>query len=312
MTPTAPDSEFLRDVVAGLSEMPKSLPCKYFYDEAGSRLFDRICRLAEYYPTRCEMAILDRHAAAIMERVEPGSVLIEYGSGSSLKTRRLLDRRRCAAYVPVDISREHLEKSARALGHDYPEVEVLPLVADFTEPLTLPRSRHDGAPRVVYFSGSTISNFGPPEAVRLLRRIATVVGPGGGLIIAVDLKKDRALLEPAYDDALGVTAEFNLNLLRRINRELGGDFVTERFRHRAVWNEDHGRIEMYLDSPSAQLVHLDGRTFTLSAGEAICTEYSYKFSRADFAGLADEAGLTVERVWTDDAGLFSVQYARAR
>ena len=312
MTSLPPDAEFLRDVVAGLSKMPKSLPCKYYYDEAGSRLFDRICRLAEYYPTRCEMEILDRHAASIMELVEPGSVLIEYGSGSSHKTRLLLDRRRVAAYVPVDISREHLEKSARALGHDYPDVEVLPLVADFTQPLTLPRSRHDGAPRVVYFSGSTISNFGPPEAVRLLRRIAAVVGPGGKLIIAVDLKKDRAILEPAYDDSLGVTAEFNLNLLCRINCELGGDFVPARFRHRAVWNEDQGRIEMYLDSLSAQTVHIVGRPFPLAVGEAICTEHSYKFSRSDFADLADEAGLNVERVWTDDAGLFSVQYARAR
>jgi len=312
MPSPTPDGEFLRDVVAGLSKTPKSLPCKYFYDEAGSRLFDRICRLAEYYPTRCEMAILERHAAAIMGLVEPGSVLVEYGSGSSLKTRLLLDQRRVGAYVPVDISREHLEKAARALGRDYPEVEVLPLVADFTQPLTLPRSRHDGAPRVVYFSGSTISNFAPPEAIQLLRRIAAVVGPGGGLIIAVDLKKDRAILEPAYDDSLGVTAEFNLNLLRRINRELGGDFVPERFRHRAVWNEPQGRIEMYLDSLSAQTAHVGGRAFPLAAGETICTEHSYKFGRAEFAGLADEAGLTVERVWTDDAGLFSVQYARAR
>jgi dimethylhistidine N-methyltransferase len=310
--PPTPDGEFLRDVVAGLSKTPKSLPCKYFYDEAGSRLFDRICRLAEYYPTRCESAILERHAGAIMDLVPPGGVLIEYGSGSSLKTRRLLDRGRVAAYVPVDISREHLESSARALGRDYPAVEVLPLVADFTRPLTLPRSRHDGAPRVVYFSGSTISNFAPPEAIQLMRRIAAVVGPGGGLIIAVDLKKDRAILEPAYDDALGVTAEFNLNLLRRINRELGGDFVPERFRHRAVWNERQGRIEMYLDSLAAQTARVAGRSFALAAGEAICTEHSYKFGVAEFAGLADEAGLSIERVWTDDAGLFSVQYARAR
>ena len=307
-----PDAEFRRDVLAGLAKTPKSLPCKYFYDEAGSRLFDRICRLAEYYPTRCETAILERHASAIMELVEPGSVLIEYGSGSSHKTRLLLDRRRVGAYVPVDISREHLHAAARVLSRDYPDLDILPLVADFTQSLTLPSSRHDGKPRVVYFSGSTISNFAPPEAVRLLRRIAAVVGPGGGLLIAVDLKKNRAIVEPAYDDALGVTAEFNLNLLRRINRELGADFVLERFRHRAVWNEQQGRIEMYLDSQSAQTVRVGGRAFALAAREAICTEHSYKFSRADFAGLAAEAGMNVERVWTDDAGLFSVQYARVR
>ena len=302
--------EFQRDVLAGLSRRDRHLPCKYFYDERGSQLFERICELPEYYPTRCELAILEAHAGAMASRLGAGCVLVEYGSGSSRKTRLLLDRLiEPRAYVPVDISREHLLASARRLAADYPHLEVVPLCADFTRPFRLPGSVTGR--RAVYFSGSTIGNFGPADATALLRQIAHLVGPGGGLLIGVDLKKDRAILEPAYDDARGVTAAFNLNLLARINRELGADFVLDRFRHRAVWNEAHGRIEMHLVSLEAQTVHLAGHSFHLARNETICTEHSHKYRVEDFAELARNAGLEVRAGWTDEAGLFGVQYAEA-
>jgi dimethylhistidine N-methyltransferase len=302
------DEGFLRDVVRGLGRRCKSLPCKYFYDARGSRLFDRICDLPEYYPTRCEVEILTRHAGAIADLVGPGCVLVEYGSGSSVKTRLLLDRlREPVAYVPVDISGEHLHTSAGRLARRYPALHIRPVCADFTMPFDLPSQLPAGR-RVVYFSGSTIGNFHPDEAVRLLAGMARLAGPAGGLLIAMDLKKDRSILEPAYDDREGVTASFNLNLLTRINRELGADFNLDRFRHRAFYNEDPGRIEMHLVSLEAQTVHVGGRVFSLTQGETICTEYSHKYSLADAQALAEKAGLSVEQVWTDDRGLFSVQW----
>jgi dimethylhistidine N-methyltransferase len=302
--------EFLRDVLAGLSAPARHLPCKYFYDEHGSHLFERICELPEYYPTRCELAILESHAGDMAALIGPGCVLVEYGSGASRKTRLLLDRLVSPrAYVPVDISREQLLASARRLAADYPHITVAPICADFTRPFRLPDL--GAGRRVVYFSGSTIGNFGPVESVALLREINRLVGPGGGLLIGVDLKKDRRILEPAYDDAQGVTAAFNLNLLARINRELGADFALDSFRHHAFWNEEAGRIEMHLVSRRSQTVHLAGRAFHLKREETICTEYSHKYSLEDFAQLASAAGLEVRAVWTDEAGLFSVQYAEA-
>lgn len=297
---------FLNDVVAGLSRPAKTLPCKYFYDRRGSELFDRICELDEYYHTRCELEILRAYADDMVRLFGPDPTLIEYGSGSSLKTRLLLDRMRGGSYVPVDISREHLLRAAGRIARDYPHLDVLPIVADFTRPFALPA--HLGR-RVVYFSGSTISNFSPAESARLLAQIAHQIGPGGGLLIGVDLKKDRSVLEPAYDDSEGVTAAFNLNLLERINRELGSDFDLDQFRHRALWNEGEGRIEMYLVSQRTQTVHLAGQRFRLREGEAICTEHSYKFTPEELAELAAQAGLAVRKVWTDERGLFSVQYA---
>jgi dimethylhistidine N-methyltransferase len=303
--------EFLDDVLAGLSRRDKHLPCKHFYDERGSQLFEEICELPEYYPTRCELAILQAHAADMADRLGPGCVLIEFGSGSSRKTRLLLDHLAGpVTYVPVDISRDFLLASANRLAGDYPHVSIVPQCADFARPFRLPASLRPEARRVVYFSGSTIGNFGPAEAHRLLRQIARLVGPGGGLLIGVDLKKDRAILEPAYDDAQAVTAAFNLNLLARINRELGADFVLDRFRHRAFYNEPHGRIEMHLVSLESQTVHLAGHCFHLAPGETICTEYSHKYSLVEFASLAQGAGLGVRDVWTDEAGLFSVQFAQ--
>lgn len=305
-TPALASSEFLRDVLAGLARVPRSLPCKYFYDERGSALFDRICELPEYYPTRTELAILRAEIDAIAAAIGPGAVLIEYGSGSSIKTRLLLDALpQLAAYVPVDISREHLLRCADRLARDYPKVPIVPAVADFTRPFALPQ--HPPGRRVVYFSGSTIGNFAPTQARQLLRLIAR---QAEALLIGVDLHKDTAILEPAYDDAQGVTAAFNLNLLARINRELGGTFDLASWQHRAFYDERHGRIEMHLVSLRTQRVCVGGVTLWFSEGETICTEHSHKYSLPGFADLCRRAGLDVTRVWTDPAGLFSVQFAQ--
>jgi dimethylhistidine N-methyltransferase len=307
----SPERErFLADVLAGLAQDPKTLPCKYFYDERGSALFDRICTLPEYYPTRTELAILRRHAGAMAAALGPRCLLVEYGSGSSTKTRLLLDRLAApAAYVPVDISREHLLHSAQALAAHYPALRVIPVCADFTQPFALPEV--SGAARVVgYFPGSTIGNFAPAEARKFLASVAEQCGAGGALLIGVDLEKPRSVLEPAYDDARGVTAEFNRNLLRRVNRELGGDFDLAAFDHRAFWNAALGRVEMHLVSRRDQVVHLAGRTIPFAKGESIHTENSHKYEIGGFAELSAAAGFGVERVWTDDAGLFSVQLLR--
>lgn len=307
--PVCAPAGFLRDVLCGLRRRPKRLPCKYFYDDAGSRLFEEICELDEYYLTRCELDLLRRQAGEMAEAAGPGAVLIEYGSGSGLKTRLLLDRmRNPAAYVPVDISGEQLRRSAERLARRYPGLPVLPVVADFTRPFELPPLPPGGGHRVVFFSGSTIGNFRPAEAVRLMAQMARVCGPGGGLLIAADRKKDRAVLEAAYNDRRGVTAAFNLNLLARINRELGGDFALDRFRHRAFYDEARGRIEMHLVSLADQAVHVGGAAFDFARGESVRTEYSYKYDREGFAALAARAGLRVERTWTDEKGWFGVQW----
>jgi L-histidine Nalpha-methyltransferase len=304
----APEREaFRRDVLHGLRRPHKELPCKYFYDARGSRLFDAICRLEEYYPTRCEREVLRRHGEELADAIGPGVVVIEYGSGSSLKTRLLLERlRRPAAYVPVDISREHLMHAAERLRARFPGLPVRPVVADFTRPFRLPDL--PAGRRVVFFSGSTIGNFPPAEAVDLLAGIRRLCGPDGGLLIGVDLKKDVAVLERAYNDTRGVTAAFNLNLLERINRELGGNFDPARFRHVAFYDPSHGRIEMHLVSRDEQVVRVGGVAFPFRQGESIRTENSYKYSPDDFATLAGRVGLAVRAVWTDEGGLYSVQY----
>ncbi len=308
----AASGEFLRDVLDGLSRAPKELPCKYFYDARGSALFDRICELEEYYPTRCEAEVLRRHAAEMAELFGPRCVLVEYGSGSSRKTRLLLDRLRDpAAYVPVDISAEHLLASARRLARRYPGLVIRPVAADFTRPFALP-PLPAASRRVVFFSGSTVGNFHPPEAVGLLAHIARLVGPGGGLLIGVDLKKDRRTLDAAYNDREGVTAAFNLNVLERMRKELGADIDPARFRHRAIYNEDAGRIEMHLVSAEAQTVSVGGFSFDFAEGETVCTEYSYKYALDEFRALASRAGFAVNRVWTDAGGLYSVQYLSVR
>jgi dimethylhistidine N-methyltransferase len=300
---------FLADAVAGLGATPKTLPCKYFYDAEGSKLFDQICELPEYYPTRCELGILRAHAKDMAACLGPETLLIEYGSGSSVKTRLLLDRlARPAAYVPVDISGEHLLGAALALRLDYPGLEIAPVCADFTAGFALPRLGRRAARRAVYFPGSTIGNFAEAAAVRLMADVARRVGPGGAFLVGVDLKKDPRVLERAYDDAAGVTAAFNLNLLVRMNRELDANFDLDRFAHRAVWVESAGRIEMHLVSRADQVVRLDGRRIRFSRGESICTEHSHKYTLDGFAQLARRAGLAVRRVWTDRDARFSVQY----
>lgn len=297
-----------RDVLAALARQPmRELPTQYLYDAHGSALFDRICELPEYYLTRTERAIMEAHGAAMARGVGERALVIEYGSGSSIKTRRLLEQLRApAGCVLVDISREHLEHAAARLAAALPHVEVLPVVADFTAPFAVPRSRAVAARRVVYFPGSTIGNFLPEPAVRLMSQMAAQVGPGGGLLVGTDLRKDPAVLEAAYDDAQGVTAEFDLNLMRRINHELGADFELAAFEHRAIYDEALGRVEMRLVSRRAQTVHVSGRSFELAAGEPIRTEYSHKYTIDGFHGLAAAAGWRAEQVWVDERAWFAV------
>lgn len=302
-----PAKVFLRDVLAGLRAEPKTLPCKYFYDRRGSQLFERICALDEYYLTRTELGIMRHHAGAIAGALGREAVLIELGSGSSTKTRILLDRLEApAAYVPVDISRAHLLQTAEALRERYPALPVVPVSADFTRPFELPALPGPARRRVVYFPGSTIGNFSESAADALLRQIASLCGTGGGLLIGIDLKKDAAILEAAYDDARGVTAEFNRNILRRINRELGADFDPEAFEHRAVYDRVRGRVEISLVSRCEQSATLGDETFDFAAGEAIGTEYCHKYDRREFAQRARRAGLELTHTWTDEREYFAV------
>jgi dimethylhistidine N-methyltransferase len=298
---------FLQDVLAGLRKRPRHLPCKYFYNERGSHLFDQICELDEYYPTRTELAIMDRYAAEMADQIGPGVRLVEYGSGSSVKTRILLDHlQHTLAYVPVDISREHLHRTAEGLSLAYPEIEVLPVCADFTDDFELPEPVYEPSHTAVYFPGSTIGNFRPTEARDLLARIARLVGVGGGLLIGIDLQKRASILEAAYDDRRGVTAEFNLNLLRRINCELDADFAVDQFQHQALYDDVHGRIEMHLVSRRRQVVTISGESFRLAENETICTEYSHKYTIAGFAQMAADVGLHLRRYWTDARRYFAV------
>ena len=303
------DDDFLEEVLSGLSKKQKTLPCKFFYDEHGSALFDRICELDEYYVTRTEIAIMDEYADEMAEVIGPDSLIVEYGSGSATKTRILLEHLQTpAGCVLVDISREHLLRVASDMAGDFPEIEILPVCANFTEPFGLPGAEKAAARAVGYFPGSTIGNFAPEEAKSLLRNIAEVCGERGGLLIGVDLKKDSRLLEAAYDDSEGVTAAFNLNLLMRMNRELNTDFEVDRFRFRSFYNEEKGRVESYLVSKSVQTVHVGGEEFRFEKDETIHTENSHKFSLDEFAALAAETGFRVENVWMDKNRMFSIQF----
>jgi dimethylhistidine N-methyltransferase len=302
-----PQRAFMRDVVAGLRSEPKRLSCKYFYDKRGSELFERICQLDEYYPTRSELAIMDQFAPEMGTQIGSGARLVEYGSGSSVKTRYLLDALPDAvAYVPVDISGELLRQSARELARDYPRIEILPVCADFTKHFALPLSTRSATHTAVYFPGSTIGNFLPMSATEVLCRIAKICGKGGGLLIGIDLKKDPITIEAAYNDRLGVTAEFNLNLLHRMNRELGANFKVDQFSHQALYNSHLGRVEMYLVSRRTQAVTIGGQSFAFSAGETICTEYSHKYTVDEFASIAAASGLALHAEWTDKNRRFAV------
>jgi len=304
--------EFRDAVIAGLGKREKTLPTRFLYDRRGCQLFEQICELPEYYLTRAELAIMRRDAAEMTARIGAGAVLIEFGSGSGRKTRLLLDHLdRPAAYVPIDIAAAALRDTAAALADDYPDLTVRPVCADFARPLELEETGGDAARRVVYFPGSTIGNFEPPAAQQLLENIADLAGEGGGLLIGIDLKKDRAVLEAAYNDSRGVTARFNLNLLERINRELGADFEVSQFAHRAIYNESAGRVELYLESLGEQVVRLDGQEFEFAAGERICTEYSHKYEMEDFSRRAAHAGLVLRDRWLDDQQRFAVLYFAA-
>jgi len=303
--PQSQVEQFRADVVAGLSRPQKRLAAKYFYDAEGSRLFDRITELDEYYPTRTELGIMRKHAGAMALCCGPRCLLIELGAGSLVKARLLLDRLdRPAGFVPVDVSGQHLADAARQLALDYPALAVAPVTADFTADFPLPTL--PAARRVVYFPGSTLGNFEPAEADALLRRTAALVGPGGGLLLGVDLRKDVGVLERAYDDRAGVTAAFNLNLLARMNRELGADFDLDAFEHRAFYNPARSRVEMHLRSRVAQRVNVAGVSFDFRVGETIHTENSHKYDVRELTARALACGLRVEAVWTDPLDYFAV------
>ena len=302
-------ADFQEAVLAGLSRVPRAIPPKFLYDARGSAMFDAICELPEYYLTRTETAILRKCARQIATLAGPRSALIEFGSGSSVKSRLLIEALLdLAAYVPIDISRRHLDATAAKLRRDYASLKVEPVCADYMALTELPVDVRRARRRLGFFPGSTIGNLEPGEAVAFLRRTRTLLGPGGALVLGVDLKKDPRQLHEAYNDAAGVTAQFILNLLHRMNRELGANFDPAGFEHEAFYNAAEGRIEIYLRSLRLQVVTVAGRRFAFSAGERIHSEYSYKYDDAGIAALARNAGFTIARTWTDPGRLFAVTY----
>ncbi len=297
------------EVLQGLAQPVKRLPPKLFYDRRGSQLFDAITELPEYYPTRTEIGILRDHGSEMADRLGRGSVLIELGSGSSLKIQILLSALNPAVYVPVDISKEHLLASARALAERFPDLSIRAACADYSTPFDLPLEP-GWQNLAAFFPGSSIGNFDPDDARRLLRRVASRLGGGGRLLIGVDLRKDPAILHAAYNDSQGVTAAFNLNLLVRINRELDGDFDLDAFEHQAYFNARESRVEMHLVSRVDQEVEVAGEVFGFRRGESIHTESSYKYGIADFHSLASDAGFASEQVWMDQEQRFTVHCLR--
>jgi dimethylhistidine N-methyltransferase len=303
---TTMPGEFASDVVAGLTATPKRLSPKYFYDHAGSALFEKITELPEYYPTRREIGILNERAGDIAALVPKGAALIEFGSGSSTKTRIVLSAARSlGAYVPVDISAQFLHQQMASLRRDYPKLSLYPVAADFTKPFELPAAVTH-TPRIGFFPGSTIGNFEPHEACAFMRHAGTILGRGATFIVGVDLVKDTTVLQKAYNDSKGITAKFNLNLLARINRELGAKFNLACFEHHALFNRERSRIEMHLASLKRQRVKVCGECIDFRAGETIHTENSYKYSVESFGALARGAGWTPKAVWTDADNYFSV------
>lgn len=304
-------SDFEADVLAGFAATPKRIPPKYFYDTEGSRLFEAITRQPEYYPTRTETGILKAKARELAGIVPANPALIEFGSGACTKVRILCDAvPGLAAFVPVDISGPFLNQHAAELGKAYPRLAIHPVAADFTKPFSLPPAVRDLS-KTGFFPGSTIGNFEPEEAAAFLRLVRDVLGAHAFLVVGVDLVKDEATLDVAYNDAAGITAKFNLNLLRRINRELQGGFDLGAFRHRAFFNSARSRIEMHLVSAKEQTVAVAGRSFSFAAGESIHTENSYKYSLDSFAALARHSGWAAHAAWTDPDRLFSVHVLRA-
>jgi dimethylhistidine N-methyltransferase len=308
----AEENSFLQDVLTGLSSKPKWMAAKHFYDAEGSKLFERIMQLPEYYPTRSEMQTLRENTAAIASLVPEGAALVEFGSGSNAKIRLLLEAApQIAAYVPVDISAEYLEEQAQELRRDFPKLKIFPVAADFSKRFELP-AKVRAMPRVGFFPGSTVGNFEPLAAVSFLRNAARILGENASLVIGVDLVKDEKILHAAYNDAEGVTAAFNLNLLARINREADADFDLASFEHRAFFNTKRERIEMHLVSRKSQTVTVGGEPFEFEPGETIHTENSYKYTRDGFKNLARQAGWIEHALWTDSAGNFSVRALKIR
>ena len=302
-----PPADLQREVLDGLTRQVKQLPPKLFYDERGSQLFDAITELPEYYVTRTEAQIFHQYEHAIHACIPSDAVLIEPGSGNCQKARALLQKAQIAAYVPVEISASHLITATHALAKEFPRIAIHAVCGDFTQTQQLPPAVPD-RPRVAFFPGSTIGNFEPPAALRLLRRMRNWLGQGGGLLIGVDTRKDPSVLHAAYNDAQGITAAFNLNMLHHLNRTLGTHFKPELFEHEAIFNEHLGRIEMHLRSLQDQRVRVAGQWIEFSAGESIHTENSYKYAPEDFAELATQAGFCHRQCWQDERGYFSVHW----
>ncbi len=303
----APDarSVFLRDVLSGLSQTQKTLPCQYFYDATGSELFEQITELPEYYPTRTETAILTAHAGEIADALGPNALLVEYGAGASTKTRILLDALQApAGYVPIDVSEAFLLQTAQVLRSDYPDLRVHPIVGDFMIRLGLPSDA--GGNPVGFFPGSTIGNLSDEEIVQFMTAARDLLGETSRFVLGVDLRKDASILVPAYDDAAGITAKFNLNLLARINKELGADFDLSAFAHRAIWNDPASRIEMHLESLKDQMVQAGTQSITFAEGETIHTENSRKFAIDSLLPLFEQTGWKLNKQWLDDKRYFAV------
>lgn len=300
---------FRIEVLRGLKKNQKELSPKYFYDKKGALLFDQICTSEEYYIPRVEASIMNMYIDEVVDLIGPEAFLIEYGSGSCNKVRLLLDNLSLpVAYVPIDISRQQLSEASRQLAREYPGIEILPVCADYTGSFELPIPRQAGRRRIIFFPGSTISNFNPSDARLFLENVTRICGMAGGLLIGVDLKKDPVVLHRAYNDSQGITSAFNLHLLERINLELGGDFDIDAFRHYAFYNPNASRIEMHLVSLKEKEVHLGNETITFTTGESIWTESSYKYTCDEFEQLAGSAGFKVRQVWKDERNWFSVQY----
>jgi dimethylhistidine N-methyltransferase len=300
-------SDFLEQAIAGLCASPRTLPSKFFYDERGSDLFQQICELPEYYVTRTETEILRRYMPEMAASIGENAEIVGFGTGAGIKTRMLLEHlQNPIAYVPVDISKQRLTESAEALAREMPGLEVLPVCADYLQSIELPTPTRKPEHIAVFFPGSTIGNMEPHVAREFLKRVARLCGHSGGLIIGVDLQKPRHILEAAYNDRAGVTAQFNLNMLVRANRELGADFDLARWKHRAIYNDKASRIEMHLRSEGEQIVHLGDREFHFADGEKIITEFSYKHTVEGFTALAASAGFLPPRLWTDERKFFAV------
>jgi len=305
------DPAFRADVIDGLTRRPRAIPARWFYDHRGSQLFEAITELPEYYPTRTETALLRAVAGAIAERVGPGRAMVEFGSGSSTKTPIMLQAIDPSAYVPIDISGDFLRESSRALSERFPGLPVFPVEADFMKPIALPAQLRD-LPKLGFFPGSTIGNMIPMSSTDLLRAMRTSLGQGAMLLIGMDRIKDQEVLERAYDDAAGVTAQFNLNLLERINRELDGTIPVRSFRHRAIWNDDRARIEMHLEAARDMLFTVEGRPFEMAEGETIHTENSHKYGPRDARLLLRSGGWTPIAEWTDPDDQFALYLAEAQ